>query len=144
MPAAAGRLALHLVVMVIGLAAWPASSSAQVRPSQPPPPAPQIPRDAWKDCAYNGETIGCIDAQLAEGFRVAWKDGLRMTYTRLPRRNPTEPQHYRDRLGGIWSEEIFQQGNKELTNVSTGNRIFIPLRFPCKPPLKGEVGYCHH
>lgn len=141
MPAAAGRLALHLFVMVTGVAAWPALSQAQVRL---PPPAPQIPRDAWKDCAYNGETIGCIDAQLAEGFRVAWKDGLRMTYTRLTRRNPTEPQHYRDRLGGIWSEEIFQQGNKELTNVSTGNRIFIPLRFPCKPPLKGEVGYCHH
>ena len=31
-----------------------------------------------------------------------------------------------------------------LTNLGTGNRILIPLRYPCKPPLKGEVGYCRY
>lgn len=133
-----------LALLVILGFTTPAGTPAQTKVPQLSEQAPQIPRDAWKDCAYNGETIGCIDAQLADGFRVVWKDGLRMTYTRLPRRNSTEPQRYRDRLGGVWSEEIFPQGNKELTNVSTGNRIFIPLRFPCRPPLKGEVGFCHY
>ena len=50
----------------------------------------------------------------------------------------------RDRLGGLWRRELFVQGNITLTNEANGNRIFVPLRFPCKPPLKGGVGYCRY
>lgn len=132
-----------LAVLAVGVAWTTTPGSTQPIPS-PSAPAPQIPRDAWKDCAFNGETMGCRDEQLPDGFRVVWKDGLRMTYTRLPQATSNELQRYRDRLGGVWSEEIYPQGNKELTNPRNGNRIFIPLRYPCRPPLKGEVGFCHY
>lgn len=131
------------LLLLAGFTGDPAAA-AKVNVAQSSPPAPQIPRDSWKDCAFNGMTIGCRDEQLPDGFRVVWKDGLRMTYSRLPQEGSTDPQRYRDRLGGIWRQELFPQGNKELTNVSNGNRIFIPLRHPCRPPLKGEVGFCHY
>jgi hypothetical protein len=50
----------------------------------------------------------------------------------------------RDSLGGTWEREVLIQGNAVFTNPANGNRIFVPLRFPCKPPLKGEVGYCRY
>ena len=105
-------------------------------------PAPQLPRDGWKDCGYNDQTIGCVDAQLPDGLRIVWKDGLQMTYRFWPTGERSEPQGLRDRLGGLWQREILPQGNMVLTNVQSGNRIFVPLRYPCKPPLKGEVGFC--
>jgi len=30
-----------------------------------------------------------------------------------------------------------------LTNLRSGNRILVTLRLTCRPPLRGEVGYCH-
>ena len=48
-----------------------------------------------------------------------------------------------DRLGGLWRRQLLIQGNTLLTNLANGNRILVPLRFPCRPPLRGEVGYCH-
>jgi len=48
----------------------------------------------------------------------------------------------RDQLGGIWTRQVLAQGNTVLTHHASGARIVVPLRFPCKPPLKGEVGYC--
>ena len=33
-------------------------------------------------------------------------------------------------------------GKSVLEEPAQGNRIVVPLRFPCKPPLVGEVGYC--
>lgn len=104
--------------------------------------APQIPRDQWKDCAFNGEVIGCSDTQLDNGLRIVWKDGFRMTYVERPPRQPGDPVYLVDTLGGLWRREVLAQGNTVLTNLANGNRIFVPLRFPCKPPLKGEVGYC--
>ena len=130
-------------LLLLGITGQPAVS-ARVNVAHSSSPPPQIPRDGWKDCAYNGKTIGCRDEQLPDGFRVVWKDGLQMIYSRLPQEGSTDAQRYRDRLGGIWRQELFPQGNRELTNVSTGNRIFIPLRYPCRPPLKGEVGFCHY
>jgi len=48
--------------------------------------------------------------------RDGWKDGQSMTY-----------------------REVSGKGRD-----TSGNRIFVPLRFPCKPPLKGEVGDCRY
>jgi hypothetical protein len=48
-----------------------------------------------------------------------------------------------DRYGGLWRRELLVQGNTMLTNLRTGNQILVPLRLVCRPPLKGEVGYCH-
>uniref|UniRef100_UPI0020B38518 hypothetical protein n=1 Tax=Synechococcus sp. CCY 9618 TaxID=2815602 RepID=UPI0020B38518 len=103
-------------------------------------PAPQIPRDGWKDCAYNERTLACVDRQIPGGLEIRWKDGQRMTYSE----RPAGGDLLRDRLGGLWRREVYIQGNVVLTNTANGNRIFVPLRFPCKPPLQGEVGYCRY
>ena len=50
----------------------------------------------------------------------------------------------KDRLGGFWRREVMIQGNVTLTNLGNGNRIMIPLRLTCRPPLKGFVGYCSY
>lgn len=110
----------------------------------PPADPPQIARDGWKDCGWNGATIGCVDTQLPDGLAILWKDGLRMTYREQPPRRPGGPVYLRDTLGGLWRREVLVQGNTVLTHLGNGNRIFVPLRFPCRPPLKGEVGYCRY
>jgi hypothetical protein len=48
----------------------------------------------------------------------------------------------KDRLGGLWRRELLVQGNVILTHLGNGNRIMIPLRLTCRPPLKGYLGYC--
>lgn len=50
----------------------------------------------------------------------------------------------KDRLGGLWQREVMIQGNITLTHRGNGNRIMIPLRLTCRPPLKGYVGYCSY
>jgi hypothetical protein len=103
-----------------------------------------VARDEWKDCAFNDRPIGCLDHQLRDGVHILWKDGLRMTYREQPPRRPGGAVYLRDSLGGLWRRQVLAQGNTVLTNVGNGNRIFVPLRFQCRPPLKGEVGYCHY
>lgn len=118
----------------------------QVQPSRaenPPQLLPQIPRDGWKDCYYNDEVIRCRDEQTADVLRILWVDGVRSRFERRPPARPGLPSYWGDRYGGLWRRELLVQGNTVLTNLATGNRIMIPLRYPCKPPLKGEVGYCH-
>lgn len=108
-----------------------------------PPTAPQIPRDEWKDCYYNDQLIRCRDEQSADQLRIFWIDGVRTRLNLRPPARPGLPGTWGDRYGGLWRRELLPQGNSLLTNLGTGNRILIPLRYPCKPPLKGEVGYCH-
>ncbi|MBW4530205.1 MAG: hypothetical protein KME02_05875 [Aphanothece saxicola GSE-SYN-MK-01-06B] len=107
---------------------------------------PQIPRDGWKDCAYNDKPLACVDEQIPDGVKIRWKDGLSMTYREVSGKgkDANGTDLLRDRLGGLWRRELYVQGNITLTNEANGNRIFVPLRFPCKPPLKGEVGYCRY
>lgn len=105
---------------------------------------PQIPRDQWKDCEYNQQMIGCIDHQLDDGWLIIWKDGLRMTYKRLKSSSSEGDDLLQDTLGGIWRRQVLIQGNIVLTNINNGNRIYVPLRLTCRPPLKGKVGYCHY
>jgi len=119
-------------------------------------PIPQIPRDNWKDCFVNDRLIGCQDRELADGVRIDWRNGRSMTYRLIREGFPLSL--LRDRYGGLWQREILGQGNAVYTNVLPGkphpskpvlgkpvqsNRIVVPLRLPCKPPLVGEVGYCH-
>jgi hypothetical protein len=118
--------------------------AAQQAPGRQQKPAPQIPRDGWKDCSYNDVTIGCKDQQIPGGLRIVWKDGLSMIYHDQPSAGPGQAASLRDLRGGIWRRQVLAQGNTVLTNERTGARIFVPLRFPCRPPLKGEVGYCHY
>jgi len=106
--------------------------------------AAQVARDGWKDCSFNGVAIGCVDQQLPDGIRLVWKDGLKMTYRLLHPPQAGGPAEWRDQLGGVWRRQLLAQGNTVLTNVASGARIVVPLRFPCKPPLQGEVGYCHN
>ncbi len=73
-----------------------------------------------------------------------WKDGLKMTYRQLQPAQAGKPAELHDLLGGIWRQQVLSQGNTVLTNEANGARIFVPLRFTCKPPLRGEVGYCHY
>ncbi|WP_353617256.1 hypothetical protein [Synechococcus sp. FACHB-909] len=130
-------LMLAIGVMVgVGVAA---PASAQAIP-------PQIPRDGWKDCEYNDKPLACVDEQLPGGLKIRWKDGQSMTYRAVSAKgkDSSGSDLLRDRLGGIWRRELYVQGNITLTNEANGNRIFVPLRFPCKPPLKGEVGYCRY
>jgi hypothetical protein len=122
----------------VGLAAPnPAKSTA-------PAAAAQVARDGWKDCSFNGVTIGCIDKQLPDGLSLLWKDGLKMTYRQSQPAQAGKPAELRDQLGGLWRRQVLGQGNTVLTNEANGARIFVPLRFTCKPPLRGEVGYCHN
>ncbi|MFN7900025.1 MAG: hypothetical protein ACK5N0_10240 [Synechococcaceae cyanobacterium] len=129
-------IAISMVVLPLLFA--PAQANEHV--SSPP----QLPRDGWKDCAFNGKVMGCTDTQLENGLRIIWKDGISMTYRERPPRQAGDPIYLSDRLGGLWRREVLAQGNLILTNLGNGNRIFVPLRFACKPPLKGEVGYCHY
>lgn len=122
-----------------GAAAAPATPPA---PEPPLPAVPQIARDGWKDCAYNDVTIGCRDEQLPGGLRILWKDGPRMTYRERPPVHPGAPVDLEDRYGGLWRREVLVQGNTLLINRRNGNRILVPLRFVCRPPLRGEVGTC--
>jgi hypothetical protein len=129
-------------------AAWGWGAVVRAAPNNPkstPASAPpQVARDGWKDCAFNGVTIGCIDKQLPDGISLLWKDGLKMTYRQLQPAEAGKPAELRDQLGGIWRRQVLGQGNTVLTNTANGARIFVPLRFTCKPPLQGEVGYCHY
>jgi len=130
-------MGLLLIPVAIGL-------TEPSRAQSPPSPAPQIPRDEWKDCVYNKDVIRCRDEQSDDVLRIVWVDGIR---TRLERKPPSRqgmPSYWADRYGGLWRRELLIQGNTLLTNLGTGNRILIPLRYPCKPPLKGEVGYCRY
>lgn len=104
--------------------------------------APQIPRDNWKDCYYNDQLIRCRDQQSADQLRILWIDGVRTRLNRRPPARPGRPSYWGDRYGGLWRRELLPQGNSMFTNLGTGNRILVPLRYPCRPPLKGEVGYC--
>ena len=134
--------------MVAACAGWACGTMVLAAPNPPrtaPQSAPaQVARDGWKDCSFNDVTIGCVDQPLPDGIRLVWKDGLRMTYRLVHPAQAGAPAELRDQLGGIWRRQILAQGNTVLTNGANGARIVVPLRFPCKPPLKGEVGYCHN
>jgi hypothetical protein len=108
-----------------------------------PAAVPQIPRDSWKDCLYNDAVIRCRDVQTADQLQIFWIDGLRSRFQRRSSAPAGTPSTWGDPYGGRWRRELMPKGNTLLTNLATGHRILIPLRFPCKPPLKGEVGYCH-
>lgn len=135
------RLAACLLASTLALVVSPAATGAPL--AQNGRPAPQVPRDQWKDCAFNDQVIRCIDSQLADGgMRIVWIDGLRMAYRRQPTIRPGDPPYLVDRLGGVWRLEVLAQGNIVMTNLGNSNRIFVPLRLTCQPPLKGDVGYC--
>ena len=129
-------------------AAWgwgPVALAAPNNPQSTPASVPaQVAREGWKDCAFNGVTIGCIDKQLPDGLNLLWKDGLKMTYRQLQPAQAGKSAELRDQLGGVWRRQVLGQGNTVLTNEANGARIFVPLRLTCKPPLQGEVGYCHY
>lgn len=146
------RSFLPVLWLLVGIAVPLAAGllpGAQAEPggsgSRPGSLAPQLARDGWKDCAFNDVSIACVDQALPRGgVQLLWKDGLRMNYSELLPRKPEDPVYLRDQLGGLWQRQVLAQGNTVLTNISNVARIFIPLRFPCKPPLKGEVGYCRY
>ena len=138
-------LTLSLSLTAMLAAAAPAVLPGNLSQSQSPAhEVPQIARDEWKDCLYNNAVIRCRDEQSADELRIIWVDGLRTRLERKPPARPGLPSYWGDRYGGLWRRELLIQGNTLLTNLGTGNRILIPLRFPCKSPLKGEVGYCRY
>jgi len=108
------------------------------------PNIPQIPRDQWKDCYYDQTMEPCSDRRSDDDIQITWRLRQPMTF----RFQPTVPigggRLFRDGKGHLWKELLLPQGNFILTNVKSGTEIFVPLRFPCKPPLIGEVGYCRH
>jgi hypothetical protein len=136
-------LTLSLSLTAMLAAAAPAVLPGELSQSQSPAQeVPQIARDEWKDCLYNNAVIRCRDEQSADDLRIIWVDGVRTRLERMPQARTGLPSYWGDRYGGLWRRELLIQGNTSLTNLGTGNRILIPLRYPCKPPLKGEVGYC--
>ena len=143
--ASRGKGLLLLAAAWAALAWGPVALAAPNNPKSTPASVPaQVARDGWKDCAFNGVTIGCIDKQLPDGISLLWKDGLKMTYRQLQPAQAGKPAELRDQLGGVWRRQVLGQGNTVLTNEANGARIFVPLRLTCKPPLQGEVGYCHY
>ena len=141
-PQEPGKALIGAVLATVGLGVLAAAATEPALAQEGQ--APQIPRDGWKDCTYNDQELACVDEQIPGGLQIRWKDGQRMTYRELPGKGDGGTDLLRDRLGGIWRRELFIQGNVVLTNTANGNRIFVPLRFPCRPPLKGEVGYCRY
>jgi hypothetical protein len=139
--ATTGRNLSHASGVLAAAAALTAAAALASPPPGPAPPVPQIARDGWKDCSFNDRVLPCLDRQRPDGLEIVWKDGLRMRYVALPA-VPGRPERLRDRRGGVWEREVLIQGNTVLTNVANGQRIVVPLRFPCRPPLRGEVGTC--
>ena len=135
-------LSLPLAVLPGWADSLPGTPGTPGQPTEQPISAPQIPRDNWKDCLYNEQVIRCQDSQTSNRLRILWIDGIRSTFWKKPPSHPDMPSYWEDRYGGLWRRELLIQGNTQLTNLRTGNRIVVPLRFPCKPPAKGEVGYC--
>jgi hypothetical protein len=141
---------MPFLTLSLSLATMIAAAAPAMRPGDlsqalsPPQEAGQIARDDWKDCLYNKEVIRCRDEPTEDVLRIVWVDGVRTRLERRPPARPGQPSYWGDRYGGLWRRELLVQGNTLLTNLGTGNRILIPLRYPCKPPLKGEVGYCRH
>ena len=138
MPFLTLSLSLTAMLAAAAPAVLPGNLSQSLSPAQE---VPQIARDEWKDCLYNIAVIRCRDEQSSDDLRIVWVDGVRTQLDRRPPARPGLPSYWGDRYGGLWRRELLIQGNTLLTNLGTGNRILIPLRFPCKPPLKGEVGY---
>ncbi|MFM7267576.1 MAG: hypothetical protein ACKOZT_03170 [Cyanobium sp.] len=124
-------------LLLLAGAAWNALKAEEVREA-----VPQIARDGWKDCLYNQRLIRCRDEQEEAQLRIVWIDGLRSSFRRLPPKRQGLPAYWGDRYGGLWRRELLPQGNTLLTHLGNGNLILVPLRFACRPPLKGEVGYC--
>jgi hypothetical protein len=149
LPTRARQRLLRLFSSVI-LAGAAIQSAATAQPSQKPAAAAQDTtttpvqnaRDQWKDCQFNLQVIGCMDEHFTDGLRLIWKDGLRMEYHMVKTPQRDESVLMKDRLGGLWRREVLVQGNVILTHLGNGNRIMIPLRLTCRPPLKGYVGYC--
>jgi hypothetical protein len=141
-PLAAPPLPAPAVVAPASPAAPPPPAPEPPLPAVPQPAVPQVARDGWKDCSYNDLTIPCRDEQRPGGLRIIWKDGARMTYRERPPAPPGAPVDLEDRYGGLWRREVLVQGNTLLVNRRHGNRILVPLRFVCRAPLRGEVGYC--
>lgn len=148
-PSPAHRWLLYLISTLflkgaaIGSAATAQPSAKPDAPSREATTTPaQIARDQWKDCQFNLQVIGCIDEHFSDGLRLIWKDGLRMDYRMVKTPQADERVVLKDRLGGLWRREVLVQGNVILTHLGNGNRIMIPLRLTCRPPLKGYVGYC--
>ncbi len=107
-------------------------------------PAPQIPRDKWKDCYYQQSKEPCYDRRIQNGIQIIWKSRSPMTFL-LQSVNPHHGgRTYRDMGGNLWKESLLPQGNIVLSKNNGSVEIFVPLRFPCKPPAIGEVGYCRY
>ncbi|MBD2550782.1 hypothetical protein H6G65_14555 [Microcystis elabens FACHB-917] len=77
-----------------------------------------------------------MDEQISGGLTIRWKGGLSMTYREVSAKgkDASGSDLLRDRLGGLRRRDLYVQGNITLTNEANGNRIFVPLRFPCQPP----------
>lgn len=138
MPATA--IAAAALLLLAGAACGP--GKAEAAPEAAPEAVPQIARDGWKDCLYNSQVIRCRDEQGEVQLRIVWIDGVRSSFRRLPPKRQGLPAYWGDRYGGLWRRELLPQGNTLLTHLGNGSRILVPLRFPCRPPLRGEVGYC--
>ena len=118
----------------------------------------QIPRrgDYAFDCAFNDRPIPC------SGYRngiIRWADGTttkiwflryatnedkaRMSTKKIVQLAPYDRAAlYTDSRRGIWIQILIPNGNTQWINEATRNKIFIPLRATCQPPLRGQIGYC--
>jgi len=135
-------LSLGTALILMGAASQGAATAKPGTGQEPTTLPPQIARDQWKDCEFNLQVIGCRDEQLVDGLRITWKDGIRMEYKIAKQPEAGNEAILKDRLGGLWRREVLVQGNVILTHLGNGNRIMIPLRLTCRPPLKGYLGYC--
>jgi hypothetical protein len=133
-----------LYALALSWATLQGMASAEPRAQSGAQHPPQLARDQWKDCEFNLQVIGCIDKHGPYGLRILWKDGLKMDYQTTQNEQEGSDVILKDRLGGLWRREVMIQGNVTLTHLGNGNRIMIPLRLTCRPPLKGYVGYCSY
>ena len=116
------RIALGLssALLLGGVNAITANSAEKAMAAEP-----------WVSCLYNNKSIPCRRTFLCadapcDRFKIAWKDGLHDTYTRVKDGAARNVGFYKDPRGGEWMLRGYA-GSFGLVNQANGNTIVFDM-----------------
>ena len=116
------RIALGLssALLLGGVNAITANSAGKAMAAEP-----------WVSCLYNNKSIPCRRTFLCadapcDRFKIAWKDGVHDTYTRVKDGVVRNVGFYKDARGGEWMLRGYA-GSFGLVNQANGNTIVFDM-----------------